>query len=248
MQAFPDELAWGDPGGPFLSLALKVLLLLWILLRLELFPAVAPRRYHMVALAAGLLGMMFLIILASYYQYSMWGFERHRTFFQCTLVLLLLVAGRALSLRWRVPVRVAGTLGPSLLLVVMALDFGSRLSGIVADYGLLPAICAARFQTWDSGTRPRDASAVRTAAAWAGAGGYGLADRSFLIADRSAENAVVRAGYAELLWQGQRRYRSGRSGTPTRAGSVCCRRFGASASPVIASAAKRSPAWVGAIS
>jgi hypothetical protein len=154
LQAFPIELTWSKPNSLAFSLLLKFLLLLGFFGVWCRLPAPAPRWHHMIALAAGLLSAMVLIIFASFYQYSSWGFERHRTFFQCLLVMLLLVGARGLAAKRRMPARIVGTLGPLSLAAAMAIGLAPRLSGIIGDYALLPQIREARFQTWDSGRGP----------------------------------------------------------------------------------------------
>jgi hypothetical protein len=154
LRTLPRELAWTEPSSLAASLALKALLLLGFVGVWSNLPAVALRRSHVLALAAGLLSVMVLIIFASFYQYGGWGFERHRTFLQCLFVLLLLVIARALAAAWPLPVGVAVKLGPICLLGAMALGLAPRLPGVLDDYALIPQIRAARFATWDSGNQP----------------------------------------------------------------------------------------------
>jgi hypothetical protein len=153
LQTLPNELAWSDPASFAASLVLKLLILLGFYGLWSCVPAAAPRWRHLLALAAGLASAMVLVIFASFYQYSTWGFERHRTFLQCMLVLLLLVVGRGLATAWRMPIGVAGALGPLSLIAAMVIGLAPRLPGIVSDYALLPEIRDARFQTWNSGMK-----------------------------------------------------------------------------------------------
>ena len=118
-----------------------------------------PWRYR-VALALAPVGVIVLTVFTSYYQYGAWGFERHHTFCQCMVVLLLLVLGWSAA-QWRpLPVRLGRRVGWPCLLLAVALGLSVRLPAIIHDYRLLPAIREARDATWDSGMA-RDSGAMR---------------------------------------------------------------------------------------
>jgi len=153
LETLPGELLWNGPSF-LVSLPLKVLLLIGFVCFWRCLPGPAPCRSHIVALAAGLMIGIVLAVLASYYQYGTWGFGRHRTFIQCLLVLLLVAIARVLAGTSLIPVRIAGTLGPSCLIAAMALGLVTRLPGLINDHALLHDVRAARFQTWASGHGP----------------------------------------------------------------------------------------------
>jgi hypothetical protein len=106
------------------------------------------------ALALAPAGVVVLLILASYYQYGTWGFERHRTFCQCMVMQLMLVLGW-IAAQWRpISARHGRVLGPLCLMAAVIVCMSARLPAIEHDYRLLPAIRAARDATWDSGMAP----------------------------------------------------------------------------------------------
>jgi len=112
----------------------------------------APAWRYLLALAIGLLSGMVLLILASYYQYGGWGFGRHRTFFHCFLILLLVVLGRGVAAAVPLPRPATAILGPACLAAAMALGFAPRVPLLAADYARIPQVRAARAETWDSGS------------------------------------------------------------------------------------------------
>jgi hypothetical protein len=107
--------------------------------------------HHAIALGGGLVATIFLTSLAAYYQYGFGGFERHDTFQQCAVVLLLLLAGRVIGSRLPIKPAIAGTVGMVGLIVAISVGLGVRLPGLVSDYRLLPEIQQAQQETWTSG-------------------------------------------------------------------------------------------------
>ena len=157
------------PGGMAalaLGAATKLALFLGLraLCRAGLAGSATPRA-HLWALAAALLAASFLSIAAALWQFGLVCCQRHDSFRQCldVLVLLLLAALAARGAGRGVPVAARADAGRDLVagsawvlaaLVLVLAHRGplrERLPSLWADYRDLPALLAARGQTWASG-------------------------------------------------------------------------------------------------
>lgn len=152
LRSLPDEFAGTDPlrPGPGVvgTLVADALLFLGMLACFRVaLPAPVPRR-HLVALAAGIAASAFGTMAGAFYQFGMLCCERHHTFRQALLVVLLVVLARFASLLRAPAVPAAGVVGPLCLLAAAGIALPSRLPGAIGDLRLLPADIAATQQNW----------------------------------------------------------------------------------------------------
>ncbi|MBS0639165.1 MAG: hypothetical protein JSS43_04800 [Proteobacteria bacterium] len=103
------------------------------------------------ALLTGLVGCFLITIFASYYQYGSQAHETHGSFRHVLLVLILLVAARAMAPLWPVRGLPARIVGPAALAAAIVIAMTARAPALLADYRLIPEIRAARRAVWDSG-------------------------------------------------------------------------------------------------
>jgi hypothetical protein len=110
-------------------------------------PEPVPRR-HLLALAGGIVASAFGSMAGAYYQFGLLCCERHHTFRQGLLVVLIVVLARLATLIRPRAGLMAALGGPLCLVAATGVGLATRLPGLVNDYRILPTDLRVAEQNW----------------------------------------------------------------------------------------------------